>query len=93
MWQLPLRGHMVNVAWLALALLGWTPCLLLASCPLRFQVKPAGWAGALVGPQKQLWQCPALPGTLPGLGSLPSQHGSANTRKVFRRAAHMHGEL
>ena len=31
MWQLPLRGHMVNVAWLALALLGWTPCLLLVS--------------------------------------------------------------
>ena len=60
MWQLPLRGHMVNVAWLALALLGWTPCLLLASCPLRFQVKPAGWAGALVGPQKQLWTPPRV---------------------------------
>lgn len=25
--------------------------------------------------------------------SCPSQHGSANTRKAFRRAAHMHGEL
>ena len=31
MWQLLLRGHMVNVAWLALALLGWTPCLLLVN--------------------------------------------------------------
>ena len=54
---------MVNVARLALALLGWTPCLLLASCPLRFQVKPAGWAGALWGHRSScgnVLPCPAL---------------------------------
>ena len=50
-------------------------------------MKPAGWAGALVGPQKQLWQCPALPSALPGLGSLLGREGIRALNKVGDRAA------
>ena len=48
---------------------------------LRFQVKPARWAGALMRPQKHLWQCPALPCTLPGLHSLLGQRRRQGSRQ------------
>ena len=40
-----------------------------------------------VGPQKQLWQCPALPGTLPGLGSLLGREGIRALDRGGDRAA------
>ena len=69
---------MVSMARLALALLGWTPCLLLVS-PLPSQVPgEAHRTGRGPGEATEapvVMPCPALPCALPGLGSLWGREG------------------
>ena len=75
---------MVSMARLALALLSWTPCLLLVS-PLPSQVPgEAHRMGRGPGEATEapvVMPCPALPRALPGLGFLLGQRRRQGSRQ------------